>query len=338
LDNIKKVKTDKYVILFDMLNGVETMSGINGHEDPEALDFPSMLDIGIMGTCHNNCEFCYQGDKKQPNMTLDNFKKIIDEASPHTMQCALGGRGDPNKHENFKDILQYCRDKRVVPNYTTSGMGITDEEIEISKACGAVAISLHDQEYTYKALEKFNKAGIKTNIHCILSSKSVVNATNFIFDSGFPGRIDGPWKRLRDYNINAMIFLLFKPQGRGKNLDWFPEKFRIEGFLRMCLSRNAEVKTPFKIGMDSCLVNHIKKMKIPLTEIQDMSIDTCEASRCSCYISPEMNMMPCSFCDHDASGQSILETSMFDVWSKGKEFVKVRKNLAEEKYECPYFK
>lgn len=139
----KTIKTDKYIVLYNHLKGFEASQGINGNPDPFILDAPSMIDIGIMGHCSNNCEICYQGNVNIPNMTFDNFKKIIDQCKGHINQVALGGKGDPNKHEDFEKILQYCRVNSVVPNYTTSGNGLTEEEAYITKMyCGAVAISM----------------------------------------------------------------------------------------------------------------------------------------------------------------------------------------------------
>lgn len=138
----KIIKENEYIILFNRFSGFEVLSGIDGNPDPFILKAPSMIDIGIMGHCENNCNICYQGNTNQPNMTLDDFKSIIDQCKSHINQVALGGKGDPNKHENFKEILEYCVKNNVVPNYTTSGNNLTDEEVEITrKWCGAVAVS-----------------------------------------------------------------------------------------------------------------------------------------------------------------------------------------------------
>jgi MoaA/NifB/PqqE/SkfB family radical SAM enzyme len=140
---IKKIKTDKYMIVFDTKTGQEISGGINGNPDPFALEFPSLMDIGIMGHCKNNCKICYQGNTDKPNMKLEDFKRIIDEAKDYITQVALGGKGDPNLHENFKEILEYCRLNNVVPNYTTSGNGLTQNHVDITKQlAGAVAVSL----------------------------------------------------------------------------------------------------------------------------------------------------------------------------------------------------
>lgn len=120
--------------------------------DPFMRDFPQLIDVGVMGHCvHGKTGLCiksgvqcYQNGlhTNVPNMSLENFKKIVDECKDKTFQFALGGRGDVDQHENFEDILRYCRENDIVPNFTSSGLGFTDEIVALCKKfCGAVAIS-----------------------------------------------------------------------------------------------------------------------------------------------------------------------------------------------------
>lgn len=46
---------------------------------------------------------------------------------------ALGGRGDPNKHENFEEILKITRENNIIPNLTTTGIDLTQKEIGLIK-------------------------------------------------------------------------------------------------------------------------------------------------------------------------------------------------------------
>jgi len=319
----------KYELFFDTKTGFEMVRGINGKEDPFYLVLPSLLDIGVMGTCKNKCEFCYQGHVNRPNMKLDDFKRIIDEVSYHTSQVALGGRGDPNNHPNFKEMLEYCRQNNVIPNYTTSGIGITDEQIEISKMCGAVAVSEYQQSYTYDALRRLIDAGIKTNIHYIFSSKTFKDCIKIL---------DGHdiWKSLFDINkLNAVIFLLFKQAGAGKDLK---ELNPTVGQFKTIVRKIFKNKAKFKIGIDSCLANHISRYT-KLTEVQKMTVQTCEASRMSAYISPSMKMVPCSFADEKIFGKQIKNKTCSDniheIWNNSKLFVDFRKQLLYNGDSCP---
>lgn len=118
--------------------------------------FPHLIDIGIQGHCdHGKSGLClkagikcYQNGLKahKPNMTLENYKRIIDEIKDKTFQCALGGCGDPDMHENFEEILAYSAKNHVIPNFTTSGLGMTPEKASICNAyCGAVAVSAYSR-------------------------------------------------------------------------------------------------------------------------------------------------------------------------------------------------
>ena len=324
----KTIKTKKYVILFDGINGMEIMSGINDNPDPFVLDSPSMIDIGIMGHCSNNCRICYQGDLNIPNMKLEDFKSIIDQCKNHINQVALGGKGDPNKHENFEDILRYCRENNVVPNYTTSGNDLTDEEVKITKKyVGAVAVSSYNQGFTYVALNKFINYGVKTNIHFVVSTETFDDAIRIM-------KGEDIWKgKFPVDKLNAVVFLLFKPQGNGADKKYLClSKDQIKEFADCLLSP----KCKFKIGCDSCMINKVSQVR-DLTESEKLCVDTCEGSRMSCYISPDMKFMPCSFGDKNFYGTQITEDlTIQKIWGHALPFKMFRRILQENPMSCPY--
>ena len=155
-------KKNNFFEMFDNKTGFYMRSGIideNGKDtnvDPFMRFFPGLIDVGIMGHCvHGSSGLCaksgiqcYQNglSQKEPNMTLDNFKKIVMECKDKVYQFALGGRGDVDQHENFEDILKVCCENNIVPNFTSSGLGFTDDIAKLCKKyCGAVAISSYSR-------------------------------------------------------------------------------------------------------------------------------------------------------------------------------------------------
>ncbi len=324
--NVKLVETDEYAIVFNPKTGEEILTGINGHKDPFTLEYPSMLDIGIMGHCDNACSFCYQGNKWEENMSLEGFKLIVDQSKDYTNQIALGGRGDPNQHEHFADILEYATQNNIIPNYTTSGINLTDDQITASaRFCGAVAVSMYEHDYTWKALRKLMEAGVKTNIHYVLTKNNIVDACKII-------QGDDIWEGNVDLDkLNAVVFLLFKPAGSGKDLDWSPTKNQLRIFAELIKKPD----TKFKIGMDSCLINKVAQAR-DLTKLEEMYADTCEGGRMSCYITPDERLLPCSFGDHDKYGTDISKGNIQEVWKKAKPFNDFRYILIRNQACCPY--
>jgi radical SAM protein with 4Fe4S-binding SPASM domain len=213
-------------------------------------------------------------------------------------QFALGGRGAPDQHEHFEELLIACCENELVPNFTTSGFGFTPEVARLCKAyCGAVAVSWYRNDYTLRAIEMLLEAGVKTNIHYVLGKNSIDEAITRLEHDDFP------------QGINGVVFLLHKPVGLGaKENVLSPHDPRVAEFFRQVDRGNRE----FKVGMDSCtmpgVVNFCKNV-IP------EAIDTCEGARFSCYIGPDMIMTPCSFDQENRYGVSLREHSIEEAWN-----------------------
>lgn len=286
-------KKNRYISMFNPDTGYYMRTGIldeHGKDtgvDPFMSSFPELIDVGIMQTCvcAKQCNVdCYQKaiDRTGENMSVENFKRILEECKGKCFQFALGGAGDVDTHENFEEILSLCREYDIVPNFTTSGIAMTKEKAEICKEyCGAVAVSEHFAPYTDRAIDMLLEAGVKTNIHYVLSSRTIQDATAKLMLDGFK---DG---------INAVVFLLYKPVGLGRIENVInANDSRVIDFFRAVDNFNGK----HKIGFDSCtvpaLINFTKK-------INPDSFDTCEGGRWSMYITSDMKALPCSFDNQD---------------------------------------
>ena len=306
----------KFKYAFDSKSGMYIRTGIldkNGKDtgiDPFMASFPHLIDVGIMGHCvHGKTGLCakagiqcYQSGlfKSESNMSLENFERIAKESSGLVNQFALGGRGDPDQHENFKEILEISRKFDIVPNFTTSGFGLTDELIDLCKEfCGAVAVSWYRSEYTLSAINRLIDAGVRTNIHYVLGNNSIDEAISHLENDDFPER------------INAVIFLLHKPVGQGmeNNVLKFSDP-KVQTFFKLL-----EKLHKFKVGLDSCSVPGVINF---CTEIMPESLDTCEGGRFSCYISPDMKMTPCSFDQEKRFYVDLKNSSIKDAWNSEK--------------------
>lgn len=298
---------------FDTETGAYVRTGVlddNGRDtgkDPFMASYPHLIDVGIMGHCiHGKTGLCakagigcYQSGMfvEQPNMSLGDFKWIAEQSKGKCNQFALGGRGDPDQHEHFEEILKICRQNDIVPNFTTSGYGMTEEIAKLCKQyCGAVAVSWYRSEYTLKAIQTLLDAGVKTNIHYVLGKNSIDEALERLQNEDFPK------------GINAVIFLLHKPAGQGTKANMLSANDeRVAKFF-------AEIDKghSFKVGMDSCNVpGAINFCKSVLPE----SLDTCEGGRYSCYIGADMTMVPCSFDQEKRYEVSLSNMSVSEAWN-----------------------
>lgn len=316
---------------FDTKTGAYVRTGVldeNGADtgvDPFMASYPHLIDVGIMGHCiHGKTGLCvkagigcYQSGLlvEQPNMSVEDFRWIAEQSKGRCNQFALGGRGDPDQHEHFEEILKICRENVLVPNFTTSGYGMTTEIANLCKQyCGAVAVSWYRSEYTLNAIQTLLSAGVKTNIHYVLGKNSIDEAIDRLKRNAFP---DG---------INAVIFLLHKPAGQGsKNNVLAFEDPRVAEFFAQ-----VDMPHPFKVGMDSCNVPgaiHFCK------RVRPESLDTCEGGRFSCYIGADMVMVPCSFDQDKRYAVSLREMTITEAWNSGP-FERFRDKMRSACLDC----
>ena len=306
-------KKYRFVSFFDTETGAYLRTGVldeNGKDtgvDPFMASYPHLIDVGIMGHCiHGKTGLCakagigcYQSGMfvEQPNMRLEDFRRIAEESRGKCNQFALGGRGDPDQHEDFAEILKICRENILVPNFTTSGYGMTPEIAALCKQyCGAVAVSWYRSEYTLNAIQMLLEAGVKTNIHYVLGKNSIDEAIDRLKRNDFP------------QGINAVIFLLHKPAGQGSRANMLSfDDARVAEFFA-----EVDKRHPFKVGMDSCNVPgaiHFCKSILP------ESLDTCEGGRYSCYIGADMIMVPCSFDQEKRYEVSLRDMTITEAWN-----------------------
>lgn len=304
-------KTGEYMRSGLIVNGCDT------GKDPFMSSFPELLDVGIMGHCiHGKSGLCvkagvecYQDGlhSNQQNMKIEDFRWIAEQCKNQTYQFALGGCGDPDRHEHFEEFLKICRECNIVPNFTTSGLGMTEHIARLCKEyCGAVAVSWYRSSYTIKAIETLLSAGVKTNIHYVLSKDTIQEALHRLKNKLFPE------------GINAVVFLLHKPVGLGsqENVIQLDNDYFVE-FIKYV----TENKLYYKVGFDSCtipaLIHHLGNVDLD-------SLDTCEGARWSAYISADMKMMPCSFDNQELRwGVDLRTHTIKEAW-ESREFENFR--------------
>ncbi len=306
-------KAYRYKYIFDTKTGGYVRTGIldeDGNDtgvDPFRGSFPHLIDVGIMGHCiHGKTGLCvragiqcYQNGltREEPNMALEDFESIVRQCRGRVNQFALGGCGDPDQHECIEEILRLCDENTIVPNFTTSGYGMTPQMAKLCKRyLGAVAVSWYRSAYTLRAIDMLTGAGVLTNIHYVLGRNSIDEAVERLKNHSFPR------------GIGSVVFLLHKPAGQGRQSNVLsPDDPRVAEFFSL-IDKGGY---PHKVGMDSCCVPGIVQF---CQHVMPEAIDTCEGGRFSCYISADMQLLPCSFDQRRLYAVSLREHTIGEAW------------------------
>jgi hypothetical protein len=339
-EDSKVFRSESYNFDFDKITGKFSRWGKELADDPNFSPIgPEILDIEIStGSGCLCCPMCYKGNgvkgKPTVNMTLDQFKTIMNkfpgpaENSKFLTQIAFGIMMiDTNP--DFFPMMEYARSIGIIPNYTTNGHGVTEEVAKrTSELCGAIAVSQYpwNKDIAYDAIHKYTSAGMKQcNCHKLLAKESLDDCFSLIDDVKSDPRLK---------NLNAIVFLMFKPKGPGK------DKFHsvdLEDYKKL-VAYCTENKVNF--GFDSCSAPmYLKAAATPETE---QFAESCESGLFSSYINCKGEFFPCSFSENEgewSEGIDALNCQSFlkDVWYHPR-VISWRENLISscKNCNCPY--
>ena len=332
----KTVRSPDYNFNFDKKTGFFARWGATEEDDPLVAPAPEILDLEISygGKCMGNCAFCYKengGDQPVKNMTLDEFKIIIDKM-PKTLTQIAFGIMNISTNPDFFAMMEYCNEKGIRPNYTCHGFDVTPEVAEkTAKLCGAVAVSVYDKEKSFDSIKMFTDAGMKqVNIHYMLSTQTYENAFKLVDDVKTDPRLA---------KLNAIVFLAYKAKGRNRG-NFSSVKSTADYLKLIDYCENAHIG----YGFDSCSAPVFFKALEGSDRYQKISMygEACEASCFSSYINADGEFFPCSFNEGEGDwieGLSVLKCTDFsrDIWmhEKTRAFREKLLNTSKSCTGCP---
>ena len=309
-----------YYTLFNPRNGLFARIEDMGADEPMwSADGPELLDISITNFCERQCSFCYRGSSPRGiHMTIQDYKGVLRQpVEAGVLQIAFGG-GNPNQHPQFIEFLRLTREAGIVPSYTSNGEGLTDDILRATmRYCGAMAISAYSP---YDILEnrvmRISDFGIKLNLHVILTDNTIGQATKWLVNQT---------DLLK--NINAIIFLNYKPIRSGSNCGK-PSESEFAQFF------GAIKGSGIRIGFDSCSISGILRW----LDIPHEFVESCEAAKFSAFISEDLRMYPCSFMVNTDRYGDLRQNSLLEIWRNNRYFQAMRNTLLRsECTSCPHF-
>ena len=311
---IKNHFEQHYRTLFHQGSGFFVRKEDEGYPEPTwSADGPELIDLSITSYCQRSCSFCYReaNATNYRHLSVEDISSVIEQAKDcGTLQIALGG-GNPNEHPRFVEIVKLIREYGIVPSYTTNGDGINDSVLKATADfCGAMAVSVYtpyDKTYYEKILRRIRSYGIKINLHAIIRNDTLDIWADWLLNP--PTFIDC---------VNAVVFLNYKPIGKCGDYFVPSDKIKIEKFFRAANDCKC-----VKVGFDSCSISGIVQwMNVP-----EVLIESCEASRFSCFISEDLKMYPCSFMVGKDWYGDLRTQSLIEIWQNNPYFCKYRENV-----------
>jgi len=139
---------------------------------------PLYAMVEITSRCNIACEMCERSlftfNREEKDMSLCEFKKIIDQLSQYLIFVVLWNYGEPLLHEDLEEMIAYCSKKGIISIVSTNGLLLERQRSIklISAGLKYLIISVdgaNKQVYSkYRKGSDFEKVAGNTKAACLL--------------------------------------------------------------------------------------------------------------------------------------------------------------------------
>lgn len=115
--------------------------------------------VEITNRCNLSCSFCSKVEKPLRNMTIEEFKCIIEKIKDYTDTIYLHVKGEPLVHPNLIEFLNVAEEYNIKVNLTTNGTLFPNlvDKLKECKSLKKINFSLHSENNKENYLEDIFK-------------------------------------------------------------------------------------------------------------------------------------------------------------------------------------
>lgn len=115
--------------------------------------------VEITNRCNLSCSFCSKVEKPLRNMTIEEFKCVIEKIKDYTDTIYLHVKGEPLVHPNLIDFLNIAEEHNIKVNLTTNGTLFPNvvDKLKECKSLKKINFSLHSENNKENYLEDIFK-------------------------------------------------------------------------------------------------------------------------------------------------------------------------------------
>jgi radical SAM protein with 4Fe4S-binding SPASM domain len=304
---------------------------------------PLYVTFEISNACNLNCRMCIRNfiDRKNQLLSLETFKKIIDEVKP--LYVGLTGYGEPLFNKDVFKMIKYCKqkNKRTIVKLFTNAMLLNREVIFklISAGLDILTISLESPSELNEKIRINSKIDkIKSNIAMINSlskGKLEVDINTVVMKDNakdLKNMIDFVHKHKNSFTLAPMTIY-----GKADNLPLLPSnlgKEKLITYLDEAIGKAAALGERDVAKDIEAYKKIIQERWDNFAEGKLFAKSACFVPWLTCYVATNGDVYPCCyFYEGGVKYGNIREKSFNEIWNS-KVAQEFRKSMVENGRMC----
>lgn len=267
-----------------------------------ALTAPNEVHIALSSRCPVRCDGCYLDAGPTEGIDAERKALLADLdalAALGVFEVAIGG-GDAALRDDLPRVLQDIRDRGMVANLTTSGIGLSRARVQaIAPLVGQVNISLDGLGDDYIAVRGFDGAPAALRALDHLRAAGVRTGVNTVLTRVNLRGIDALADALVAHGVSEWQWIRFKPAGRGAATydRLVPTPGQLHGLHQRAAA--IEARTGLRVRFDCALVPWLAAdANVQVQAAQALGVAGCPGGRSLWARGANGRFSPCSFAHH----------------------------------------
>jgi len=187
---------------------------------------PRNIVLKLSSRCNARCRFCYiqnETELERPELKLDEWKGIIDQAKQMGSYTVTLSGGEPTLYPYLIELVRYVRKKRMIPFTTTNGLVVTSDLLKELDAAGLCALNFSilapgEKHDAIVGVEGAFDNIVRQGEFCARSTRIVTILSHvFTRESAREGWYAELWEMLRPKGFRAMNLLPICVSGPDKS-------------------------------------------------------------------------------------------------------------------------
>lgn len=261
------------------------------------LSAPTEAHLMVTNRCPAGCPGCYTAAAPDSeDAPTAGWKGAIDAlAEMGVFHVALGG-GESLLRADLFELAEYARSRGVVPNLTTSGIGMSAALADRCRVFGQVNVSLDGLGEAYRESRGYDGSAVALRALRLLGAAGVECGANFVLSRATWEQLEATVQAVEQTGGNEVEVLRFKPAGRGREVyDRYrltPEQIdALLGRLLDVAARHPAVV----LKVDCSLIPFVCAGSPDPGTLERFGIFGCEAAHALMAVTHELRAIPCSF-------------------------------------------
>ncbi len=261
----------------------------------QPLSAPTEVHVVLSRRCSAGCTGCYVDATPQgAALSLDEARRILTELSQMgVFHVALGG-GEAIDLDYLFAVAAHASSVGIIPNLTTSGLGLTPEMAERCRAFGQINVSIDGIGDGYQRARGFDGyRHAERALRLLRAVKKEVGVNCVVSRSSFDGLGDVA-RLVRELKLNELELLRFKPVGRGAHA--LGEELTLAQSQAIYpLAQKLMLRHRIRVKLDCSFAPMVFWHKPSAAAAAFFGVQGCVAGDVLAAVSPEGQLMGCSF-------------------------------------------